>query len=209
MFISIGPNCHPAGNLRFLKLRNISLPFDWLSIEKARVFEYINDLIGTNFLNFTHDLSYNVRGKVVSKHYDYVEFFHYDLIANEHINRVEDEGKNLIEMMNRRGQRFMEIISDKNSDVNFVCMLHYTIINGNNNLYNDMKKFDDNVNIKCKYKILVYLYNDNDDFELIIPNELLLLKHFIFDKYIKDQKVSSIYGNKKDFEKMLKRNKLL
>ena len=49
MFISLGPNCHAAGNLTRLKLRNQSLPFDWLLCNELRVFEYINDLINTNF----------------------------------------------------------------------------------------------------------------------------------------------------------------
>lgn len=54
MFISLGPNCHPSGNLRKLNLRKQSLPFDWLLCNnKFRLFEYVNNLINTNFSNFT------------------------------------------------------------------------------------------------------------------------------------------------------------
>jgi hypothetical protein len=214
MFISIGPNCHPAWNLKMLGLRSISLPFDWLLTNKYRVFEYTNDLINSNFKNFTKNLTYNHRGKVISKNYNFVEFFHYDLIKNTNLNRPEDNNKNLLEMMTRRANRFMNIISNKNNEVVFLCMLHHTNIikEGNINneyLYKDMLNFDINNNIKCNFRVLVYLYNDNDDYELIIPDDLSNLKHFIFDKYIKNNNASSIYGDLKDFEFMLKKNKLI
>jgi len=80
MFISLGPNCNLAGNLKCLNLRKQSLPFDWLLCNKVRIFEYVNSLINTNFSNFTTNLIYNYRGKVISTEYDYVEFFHHDLI---------------------------------------------------------------------------------------------------------------------------------
>jgi hypothetical protein len=48
IFISLGPTCHPAGNLGKLHLRNQSLPFDWLLISELKGFEYANSLIDTN-----------------------------------------------------------------------------------------------------------------------------------------------------------------
>jgi hypothetical protein len=208
MFISIGPNCHPAGNLQALGFRNISLPFDWLLIEENSVFYYVNDCINTNFENFTKELIYNHRNKVVSKYYDFVEFFHYDLIKNVVFNRPLDEGKQLLETMNRRAIRFMNIITKKDNEVIFLCMLHHTnvINNGNLNnikLYKDMVAFDNNNNIKCSYKIVVYLYNDNDDYELILPKEFLNLTHFIFLKYIRNQTISKVYGDSEDFKTLL------
>ena len=214
MFISLGPNCHPSGNLRKLNLRKQSLPFDWLLCNRFRVFEYVNSLINTSFSNFTTNLIYNHRGKVISKDYDYVEFFHYDLIKNFTIGRPEDDGKNLIDVMNKRGKRFMDIISNENNEVVFLCMLHHTwlIKDGlidNDKLYQDMINFDTNSNIKCNFKVLVYFYNDNEDYNLIIPNELGNLKNFIFDKYIKNLNVSTVYGDCIDFKQLLEKNKLL
>ena len=214
MFISLGPSCHPSGNLKRLNLRKQSLPFDWLLCNKFRVFEYVNNLINTNFSNFTTNLIYNHRGKVISKDYEYVEFFHYDLIKNFTIGRPEDDNKNLVDVMNKRGKRFMDIISNENNEVVFLCMLHHTnlIKNGlinNHKLYQDMINFDTNLNIKCNFKVLVYFYNDNEDYNLIIPNELGNLKHFIFDKYIRNQTVSTVYGDPIDFKQLLKKNKLL
>tara|TARA_B110000971_G_scaffold15912_3_gene14719 strand:- start:8840 stop:9484 length:645 start_codon:yes stop_codon:yes gene_type:complete len=214
MFISLGPNCHPVGNLKLLNLRKQALPFDWLLCNKYRMFEYVNDLINTKFSNFTTNLLYNHRQKVISNDYDYVEFFHHDLIKNVTFNRPEDDDKNLIDVMNRRSERFMDIISNKNNEVIFVCMLHHTdlikdgLIN-NHKLYQDMINFDTNLNIKCNFKVLVYVFNNNEDYNLIIPDELENLNNFIFDKYIRNQSVSRVYGDSKDFKKLLLKNKLL
>jgi hypothetical protein len=49
-------------------------------------------------------------------------------------------------------------------------MLHHTDLI-KEKLYEDMLNFDINKNIKCNFKVLVYLYNDNEDYNLLIPNE--------------------------------------
>ena len=214
MFISLGPNCHPSGNLKKINLRKQSLPFDWLLCDEYRVFKYVNNLINTNFSNFTTNLIYNHRGKVISKDYEYVEFFHYDLIKNFTIGKPKDDNKNLVDVMNKRGKRFMDIISNENNEVVFLCMLHHTtlikdgLIN-NHKLYQDMINFDTNLNIKCNFKVLVYLYNDNEDYNLTLPDELENLNNFIFDKYIRNQNVCRVYGDIKDFKQLLEKNKLL
>ena len=102
--------------MKILNLRKQSLPFDWLLCNEFRVFEYVNNLINTNFSNFTTNLIYNHREKVISKDYEYVEFFHYDLIKNFTIGRPEDDNKNLVDVMNKRGKRFMDIISNENNE---------------------------------------------------------------------------------------------
>ena len=217
MFISLGPNCHAAGNLTSLDLRNQSLPFDWLLCDEKRVFEYINDLINTNFCNFTTNLKYNNKEKVISANYEYVQFFHHDLLKNNTHRQVyhnfhdkKDYNENLIEVMNRRGKKFMDIISNEDNEVIFLCMINYNklIKNGmihDNKLFKDMINFDNNKNIKCKYKVLVYLHNKDDD--LIIPNEVKKLNNFIFDKYVKNINVNRVYGDKNDFKKLLEKNK--
>jgi hypothetical protein len=214
MFISIGHSCHPAGNLQALGLRKESLPFDWLLISQPNSFRYINDLINTRFQNFTKDLIYNHRQKVVSSHYDYVEFFHHDLINNTTLNRPDDDNKNLVEIMNRRANRFMDIITNTENEIVFLCLLNHTklFINDqiNNTLYEDMLNFDNNTNIKCSYKVLVYLSSDEEgDYELNLPNEFLKLTHFIFEKHIINRTVNKIYGCKNDFEIMLNKYKFL
>lgn len=214
MFISLGPYCHPSGNLKNLNLRKQSLPFDWLACNRNRGFEYVNNLINTNFSNFTTNLIYNDRGKVISKDYDYVEFFHHDLLKNVSDSKEEKHGETLIELMNKRGKRFMDIISNENNEVVFLHALHHKqlIKDGlitNRKLYQDMIKFDTNSNIKCNFKVLVYLYNDNEDYNLTLPDEFENLNNFIFDKYIRNQNVSRVYGDVKDFKQLLERNKLL
>jgi len=116
--------------------------------------------------------------------------------------------------MNKRGKRFMDIISNENDEVIFLCMLHHTnLIKGglinNHKLYQDMINFDTNLNIKCNFRVLVYLYNDNEDYNLILPDKLENLNNFIFDKYIRNQTVSRVYGDIRDFKQLLEKNKLL
>ena len=166
IYISIGPHCHPAGNLKKLNLRKESLPFDWLLCKQLRGFEYVNDLINENFSNFTTNLIYNNEGIVISKNYDYVKFFHHDLLKNKSncADDIDQNDKILIEVMNKRGKRFMNIISNKENKVIFIYMLKhsYLIKDGlinNNKLFQDMINFDNNSNIKCNFKVLVYLAN--------------------------------------------------
>lgn len=203
MYISIGADCHAASNLRALGLRKESYPFDWLLIQQNRVFEYINELINTNFEYFTTDLKYNHRGKVVSNNYDYVEFFHHNLITNKVLNRPEDDGKDLVELMHRRAKKFMNLITNKDANVVFLCKLHHTKLVHSAKLYKDMIKLENNNNILCKFKILVYLCNENEDYELIVPAEFKSLTKFIFKKYIKNEAISKLFGCKEDFKVML------
>lgn len=206
-FISLGSWCHPAMNLKYLGLRNESFPFDWILTKDEKVFYYVNDLINTNFKHFITNLTYNENKHVISKNYDFTDFRHHDLIKNISIGRDRNE-KNLKEMYIRRVKRFMNNISDKNNNIIFLCIIHHRYLY-NKDLWNDMKKFDNNINIKCSYKVLVYVYEDNNDFKFEIPKELSGLKHFIFDKYIRNQKICRIYGNKNDFKKLLTKNKLI
>jgi len=206
MYIPIGINCHPAMNLNMLKLRTMSLPFDWLLINSLNIFEYINNLINTDFINFTKDLVYNHRNKVISKHYPYSEFFHHDLIKNKTDKPDKnDRNDNLVDTMNRRAKRFMNLITDEKIDILFLNTIMYNNfqILDHDKLYNDMYQFENNKNIKCKFKILVYLMNDNTDFELNIPPKYNNLNNFIFRKYIRNTSISKHYGKPEDFNKLL------
>ena len=198
MYISIGPNCHPAGILRLLKLRTVSMPFDWMLIEEEKVFEYINIMINTNFCNFTENLKYNNNKKVVSNFFEYAQFFHFDLIQNKCDKIAKCNDKNLMTTMKNRANRFMTVINNLDNEVFFLCMLHHTNIY-NEKLFNNMIEFDNNKNIKCKFKVLVYFYNDNDDFILNVPEKFQNLKHFFIKKFIRNKSIHKIYGSKSDF----------
>lgn len=87
------------------------------------------------------------------------------------------------------------------NEVILLCMLHNTVLIkdgliNNQKLYQDMINFSTNSNIKCNFKVLVYLWNDN-------------IKNFIFDKYIRNTSVNKLYGDIKDFKQLLEKNKLL
>lgn len=206
LYIPIGTNCHIAENLKTVNLRNQSLPFDWLLIESSKNFEYCNNLINTSFCNFTKDLIYNYRNKVISKHYPYSEFFHYDLINNITLDKESDKNKDLIDMMNRRAERFMKIISDNSKEIIFICgiMFNSFKIFDHTKVHKDMADFENNKNINVKtFKVLVYFIND-DDYNLEIPNIYCDLHKFIFLKYIRNTKFSKNYGEPLDFLNLLK-----
>jgi len=204
MYIPIGTNCHTAMNLDNLKLRTTSLPFDWLLINPLNIFEYLNNLINTNFSNFTKDLIYNNRNKVISKNYPYSEFFHHDLIKNT-TDKIEIKNENLVDMMNRRGERFMKIITDNKMDIIFLNTMMYDTFNNldHDKVYNDIYQFENNEYIKCNFRVIIYLMNDDNDFNLYIPSKYYNLKKVIFTKYIRDTSISKNYGNIEDFNKLL------
>lgn len=108
--------------------------------------------------------------------------------------------------MKRRGERFINIIDNYENKVYFLVKLHHNFFNDTTNLYDDMKAFNDNKNIKCNYRVLVYIYNDNDDFEFIIPESFKILNKFIFYKFIRNQQYDKVYGDVNDFKKMLQDN---
>ena len=219
MLISLGPRCHAAGNLKFLGLRKISLPFDWNIItDETRAFEYFNSLINSNFKYFIKDLKYvmnyepNInRNVVVSNHYEYVQFIHYDLIKNINIGRNWDNDSNLKLMMERRAKRFMDIISDSSNDITFFYMINYNCFFKNTNLYNDMINFSKNKNIKSNFKVIVYYYNDVLDTKKdkyitkpcgCLPEKFKNIHNFIFHHYVRrgNQK---FYGDKYDFKNII------
>ena len=49
IYLSLGPNCHAAQNLKDLNLRKFSLPFDWMLIDESKGIFYVNHLINNNF----------------------------------------------------------------------------------------------------------------------------------------------------------------
>lgn len=110
--------------------------------------------------------------------------------------------------MKKRGKRFLDIIDNQDNEVCFLVKLYHKFVD-NINLYNDMKTFNDNKNIKCNWKVLVYIYNDNDDFEFSLPENFKNLNKFIFYKFIRNQKNDKVYGDVNDFKKMLQDNNLM
>lgn len=197
-YISLGPNCHAAGNLRNLQLRKFSTPFDWLLTDENKGISYVNDNINTSFEKFTTDLEYNKRDKVISKNYPYAEFFHFNIIKEK---SVEDTLK-------KRAKRFMELISNPD---NYIVFLYYY----QQHLFNKKSKFDDffqtlktfekNENIKAKFRLVVYVSNDDSDFEMNMHPEIAELEKTSFIKYIRDTKASKYYGKLSDFKDLIDR----
>lgn len=112
-------------------------------------------------------------------------------------------------MMNRRAERFLNIINDNNNNIIFLCGFMYNCFKNinHNQLFNDMKEFENNIKVN-NFKIVFYIIN-NEDFELIIPDVYNNLKNFIFTKYVKNIIVDKNYGDPKDFINLLKEYKLV
>jgi len=195
LYVSLGPNCHAAGNLKHLHYRNFSLPFDWMLTEEEYGIQYVNNNINNDFSLFTKDLAKR-RGKTYSKNYPESLFFHHNLLKNpEYIKDFE-----------RRGKRFMDLISNPDNDITFLFFYAYKIYQNPEIFkifYESIKNFENNPKIKANFKLLVYVANNDDDFKLELYPEINNLKKTVFLKYIRDTKVNRIYGNRKDFQNLL------
>ena len=188
-FISLGPDCHIAGALNFMKLRKQSLPFDFLLSHSTKGLKYVYKLIDNKFTDFLNDLEYNNKNRVISKNYPDTQFYHHDLIKNkqklvkslkiDHINMEEF----LIEKFKRRGRRFINIIeNDKNK-----CMFFYII--SFNDIDNDIRFKEITTNINnfvnvlnnkgnCKYILIIFIKTNKK--ELVKINDKIT---FINNKY--------------------------
>ena len=210
MYIPIGKNCLVAGQLNILKLREVSLPFDWLLIKDQYIFTYLNDLINTKFENFTKNLLYNDRNVVISEKYPFCEFLHQNLINNTIKNKPPLD-YNLKNAIDRRCNRFMELIENKDNKNLFICNISYNSFKLYESLFfNEINKFINNKNIKCKFYLLIIL-SFKKDFYMEIDNKFKELKMVSFEKLLISQEntntnnMENIYGNKNDFLKILKK----
>uniref|UniRef100_A0A6C0IIS9 Papain-like cysteine peptidase n=1 Tax=viral metagenome TaxID=1070528 RepID=A0A6C0IIS9_9ZZZZ len=76
-YISIGPNCHSAGCLKLLKLKESSYPFDWMLSDIKIVIDCIED----NFVKFLNTENYYTKTddkKIYHKYYNNLIFVHRD-----------------------------------------------------------------------------------------------------------------------------------
>lgn len=211
MYIPIGYNCLVAGNLEILNIRNKSFPFDWILINGEYLFSYLNDLINSKFIKFTKNLKYNHRNIVISENYPNCQFLHHDLINNiTKRNGIIVKTDNLIETIDRRCNRFMEIIEDKNNDINFICNIEYnTFLMYESIIFEDMKLFINNNNIKCKFHLIVIL-SFWEEFDMIVDKKFETLKNVSFEKLDIDRTAegkASMYGDPNTFLNILNKYK--
>lgn len=103
IIIPIGCDCHPTHTLSQLLLRNCSYPFDWLSIQPIRCFDYLNNNLEDKFDLFLKGIQKNERGYYIAEKYPYSEFMHEKSLR---------EPKS-INKFNRRINRFTQAFNDK------------------------------------------------------------------------------------------------
>lgn len=78
---------------------------------------YCTYCIKTDFKNFTSQLKYNYRKKVISKYTPFSEFFHHDLIQNNE----------LCIKFKKRSKLFMDIINNKEKYIKFIYYYPYNL----------------------------------------------------------------------------------
>ena len=99
----------------------------------------------------------------------------------------------------------MKIITDNNLNIIFLNTIMYDTFKNLNHdkVYNDICEFENNQYIKCNFRVIIYLMNNDIDFNLDIPAKYYNLKKIFFTKYIRDTSISKNYGNIEDFAKLL------
>ena len=213
IYISFGPDCHAAGNLRFLGVRKTSLPFDWLLTDELRGIEYVNSLIRSNFEYFVADLKLIGSKTVISTHYPYAKFVHHNLLKNTMtpIGDCYEGGKDLVANFKTRCNRFMDIINNANNRPIFLYKISFNTYNNVevfNKIISDINIFVNEVmpkHSKCKYRLIVYisvndiqLYNSLDLSDLNVG-----LENVNFEKYYMNKSIHPHYGSTDAFKKLL------
>lgn len=188
LIVPLGCDCHPAYVLKSLYLRNYSLPFDWLSINPVRTFEYMNENINDKFENFLKNPKLNERGYFISEKYPYSEFMHEkDLNSQETINKFE-----------RRIDRFLKILKSRQ-----IYFLHNIPVNSlqaesDINLYiNSIKLFQSKIPAGSTIHIYLRFDENLSENELLsekLYSELLSLNIHAY-KYLRGLKDNGIWGN--------------
>jgi len=186
--ISIGAWCHPAQCLNGLKLRTEAFPFDWLSSSPEGGLEYVGGQIATSFCFQLVDLKYNQHGNVISGKYPETVFLHHDLLKNKPVHdfnaetNIQPNGekhKNLIEAFKRRGNRFMETITQKKVLLIYSAVLLY--FNNISKIYRfirSIKSLTKTLNDKkVDYKLLIYLMDDRTTDKWHIPSAFMVLNN--------------------------------
>lgn len=189
MYISLGPTCHAAANLKYLNYRTTSLPFDWLLCKEHFGIKYVNENINNNFSLFLKNLD-EKNDKAYSKNYPEVLFYHHNLIKNP----------SYIKDFERRAKRFIDLISEPTNEINFL----YCLTHGKKNKFleflQSIKDFESNDKIKAKFNLTIYVMNDDHNFTM---EEYPKFNKTRFLKYIRNTKSNKLFGNKNDFKKLL------
>lgn len=197
--IPIGCDCHPAYMLDKLKLRQKSLPFDWLDTEPLLAVKYAFENINNNFEFFAKNLKTNKEGKVFASKYPEALFYHFDdLITNTTLQKKVDV----------RIKRLLSIVR---------LTPCYYIHNTKSNAFKTEQEVDSFVKtissfttlLKPKDELLIYLRYDETLEENQLNCELLIrsiqpIKSCKIITYIKHEKKYGIWGDETKYKALIK-----
>ena len=201
-YISLGANCHSAWNLKDLNLRKESLPFDWMAIID-NILTYPTLLIKNNFNNYLNNIIYfkdqnqyidkSLNQYTISNNYKYAIFFHHNLITTpENIKKLK-----------KRANNFLKIINNKNNKCIFFLGILYKYFDSHfEKILNDIPKFIEVMNNKCKYVLLIYIIIDNNH-KFDYKFEDLKFDNIIFAKYYRNKKQEGQRGDLNKFKSMI------
>ena len=125
-FISIGDKCPTAETLKYLGLRKVSFPFDYIPSKPSLILKYLINGLNDFFPDpqtSNEQFAYNKDG-----------------IYFEHFDFSEDEYSNTVDMFTKRYKRLNEIFKQKKETILFVYTEEGSIYNNLN------KQYDNNYN---------------------------------------------------------------
>jgi len=215
-YISLGPDCLAAANLNMLRLRKISLPFDWLLTKNDIAgIDYVIKNIDTNFQYFLRKLKKNSEGHYFSENFPETFFPHCNFNAQEtefeklkqHYFAEHFENKSSdtqIDKFKRRANRFINIINNSNNNCVFFYKVTGTTFFDEDTLGSIVNKIEYFIEkCRCKYKFLIYTVMENNEKKITFQNNFKN-SHIYCQIYRIDYTVNSDFGNKDDFAQLIK-----
>lgn len=196
IYISLGPNCHTSGILKYLGYKKESYPFDWILTN----LKIINYSILNNFSEFLDRNNYyksNNKISLVEKNVKYLEsMFH-------HRNPVDNESdfQYIIRCVNR--------FNNLQNNNKFKLFFHTVY----NNSYNkdELLECDNILNKKFNnYKLILFNYIKSDEKKYsIIKDKIIIINIYIQYNpsidYDIDKSIFDFHNNNKVIEEILKK----
>ncbi|NMH27041.1 DUF1796 family putative cysteine peptidase [Flavobacterium silvaticum] len=197
--VPIGCDCHPAYMLQSLRIRNKSLPFDWLNTEPKFALEYVSENLLHKFEKYLANLTRNQNGNVISANYPYAEFIHEPHLPEDQIAQ---------ERMSRRAKRFLDVT--KSNPVAFLHMIPADAFQDKESLDRYISSITGFIqNLEPRQALYVYIRfdeNDRENDEVISILEQKLLEYNVRScRYVRNLSDFGLWGNPAQYVSLFKK----
>ena len=170
--ISLGPNCHSSGIIKYLNYKTKSYPFDWLLSNTEIILNCLND----NFKNFL-DKSLYFKNNIHIGHLLYLDTFF--------VHRNPLECENDYKYYERTVYRILKIKNSKIS-ILFIHTIYSNLLNNENIIFYDnikniinLKKSLDNY-FDNNLLIINYIRNPNPEIKINNNYNYFIYEHIYF-----------------------------